>query len=184
MKEVAVNVENSKLTAKQKAFADEYIINGGNATQAVIKAGYSIKTAEATASRLLRNVKVVEYIASRVKKVLEKREVDIEAQLNSLLDIYEGKTIKSRSRQINHLENDKVIKDITYEFTPDMESKLKAIDLFLKYASPLLKAQLEKAQAEAKILTNQADKLTAGGKANELLEALLEVKSRGVSDGN
>ncbi|MEE0124269.1 MAG: TerS, partial [Enterococcus faecalis] len=30
----------------------------------------------------------------------------------------------------------------------------------------------------------QADKLTAGGKANELLEALLEVKSRGVSDGN
>lgn len=48
----------------------------------------------------------------------------------------------------------------------------------------LITAKMEKTQAEAKILTNQADKLTAGGKANELLEALLEVKSRGVSDGN
>ena len=48
----------------------------------------------------------------------------------------------------------------------------------------LITAKMEKTQAEAKILTNQADKLTAGGKANELLEALLNVKSRGVSDGN
>ncbi|EPI36767.1 phage terminase small subunit [Enterococcus faecalis] len=48
----------------------------------------------------------------------------------------------------------------------------------------LITAKMEKTQAEAKILANQADKLTAGGKANELLEALLEVKSRGVSDGN
>lgn len=43
---------------------------------------------------------------------------------------------------------------------------------------------MEKTQAEAKILTNQADKLTAGGKANELLEALLNVKSRGVNNDN
>ncbi|EGO8565523.1 small subunit of terminase [Enterococcus faecalis] len=48
----------------------------------------------------------------------------------------------------------------------------------------LLNAQTEKAEADAKIASNNADKLTAGGKANELLEALLNVKSRGVSDGN
>ena len=34
-----------KLTAKQKAFADEYVKNGGNATQAAKEAGYSEKTA-------------------------------------------------------------------------------------------------------------------------------------------
>ncbi|MDU3003490.1 MAG: phage terminase small subunit [Enterococcus faecalis] len=48
----------------------------------------------------------------------------------------------------------------------------------------LLNAQTEKAEADAKIASNNADKLTAGGRANELLEALLNVKSRGVSDGN
>ncbi|WP_445448890.1 phage terminase small subunit [Enterococcus faecalis] len=48
----------------------------------------------------------------------------------------------------------------------------------------LITAKMEKAQAEAKILKNQADKLTAGGKANELLEALLEVKSRGINNDN
>lgn len=48
----------------------------------------------------------------------------------------------------------------------------------------LLNAQAEKAEADAKIASNNADKLTAGGRANELLEALLNVKSRGVSDGN
>ncbi|EPI36801.1 phage terminase small subunit [Enterococcus faecalis] len=48
----------------------------------------------------------------------------------------------------------------------------------------LITAKMEKTQAEAKILANQADKLTAGGKANELLEALLNVKSRGVNNDN
>lgn len=48
----------------------------------------------------------------------------------------------------------------------------------------LMSAQIEKAEADAKIASNNADKLTAGGRANELLEALLNVKSRGVSDGN
>lgn len=35
----------SKLTVKQDSFVKEYLLNGGNATQAAIKAGYSEKTA-------------------------------------------------------------------------------------------------------------------------------------------
>lgn len=165
----------ANLTTRQKAFADEYIINGGNATQAAIKAGYSKKTAEATASRLLRNVKVVEYIASKVAPVIEKRNTDVQEQLNSLLDIYDGKTIISRSKQIDHLEGNKIVKDMTYEYTPDLENRLKAIDLFLKYASPLLKAQLEKAQAEAAILRDKANKLSEDAQQNELLDALVNL---------
>ncbi|MGP4933391.1 terminase small subunit [Pseudoalteromonas nigrifaciens] len=37
----------SKLTIKQDAFVKAYLLNGGNATQAAIKAGYSEKTAQA-----------------------------------------------------------------------------------------------------------------------------------------
>jgi phage terminase small subunit len=56
----------SGLNPRQQAFADEYIITG-NATQSAIKAGYSEKTAEQQASRLLRNVKVQDYIEERMK---------------------------------------------------------------------------------------------------------------------
>lgn len=163
------------LTTRQRAFADEYIINGGNATQAAIKAGYSKKTAEATASRLLRNVKVVEYIAGRVKKVLEKREVDVQEQLNRLLDIYNGEIVESKSKQIDHLKKGKVIKNMTYQYTPDLDSRLKAIDIFLKYASPLLQVQLEKAQAEAAILQDKANKLSEDVHQNDLLDALVNL---------
>ncbi|MGY2438571.1 terminase small subunit [Pseudomonas sp. SDO52101_S400] len=45
------------LTPKQQRFVDEYLIDL-NATQAAIRAGYSKKTADQQASRLLTNVKV------------------------------------------------------------------------------------------------------------------------------
>lgn len=51
-----------KLTAKQKRFCDEYLIDL-NATQAAIRAGYSPRTAEQAASRLLTIVKVSDEIA-------------------------------------------------------------------------------------------------------------------------
>lgn len=168
----------ANLTLKQIAFADEYIINGGNATQAAIKAGYSKKTAETIGFENLRKPKIVEYIASKVRPIVEKREIDIQAQLNSLLDIYDGKVIESRSKQIDHLQGDVVVKDMTYEYTPDLENRLKAIDLFLKYASPLLQVQLEKAKADAELSRLKAESLKNGttqtteDKLDELLEKI------------
>lgn len=50
------------MTKKQKLFVDEYLIDL-NATQAAIRAGYSAKTAQEQASRLLSNVMVQESIA-------------------------------------------------------------------------------------------------------------------------
>ena len=47
----------SKLTPRQQRFVDEYLIDL-NATQAAIRAGYSKKTANAQAGRLLVNVSV------------------------------------------------------------------------------------------------------------------------------
>ena len=53
-----------KLTPKQMRFVDEWLIDF-NGKQAAIRAGYSAKTAEATAARLLRNVKVDGVFAGR-----------------------------------------------------------------------------------------------------------------------
>jgi phage terminase small subunit len=53
------------LTEKQQRFVEEYLIDL-NATQAAIRAGYSAKTAEVQASRLLRNVKVAAAIQSGI----------------------------------------------------------------------------------------------------------------------
>ena len=51
-----------KLTPKQAAFVEEYAIDM-NATQAAIRAGYSVKTAKEQATRLLSNVHVAAAIA-------------------------------------------------------------------------------------------------------------------------
>lgn len=60
----------SKLTIKQKNFADEYIISG-NATQAAINAGYSKKTARKIGSENLTKPDIKAYIDERMKKLDE-----------------------------------------------------------------------------------------------------------------
>jgi phage terminase small subunit len=72
-----------ELTEKQKRFCDEYL-KDLNATQAAIRAGYSPKTAEQTASRLLRNVKVQEYISKRQKDRLKRTEIEQDSIVREL----------------------------------------------------------------------------------------------------
>lgn len=61
--------EGRRLTPKQQRFAEEYVVDC-NGKQAAIRSGYSEKTAEFQASRLLSNDKV----ASEIKSLLEKKE--------------------------------------------------------------------------------------------------------------
>ncbi len=64
----------ANLTARQQRFADEYLVDL-NGKQAAIRAGYSEKTAEAQASRLLSNVKVQHYIQKRKQERVERTEI-------------------------------------------------------------------------------------------------------------
>lgn len=69
----------SKLTLKQKRFADEYIISG-NIEQSAISAGYSKNYARAQAHKLLANVGIKNYIEERLKlldseKIADQKEV-------------------------------------------------------------------------------------------------------------
>lgn len=62
------------MTPKQARFVDEYLVDL-NATQAAIRAGYSARTAEAQASRLLRNVNVSKAIEVRAKAREKRTEI-------------------------------------------------------------------------------------------------------------
>jgi phage terminase small subunit len=66
---------------RHKQFAEEYLSNGMNATQAYLSVYKSVKnerTAEAAASRLLSNVKVKEYLYEKQKELSKKSEIDRE----------------------------------------------------------------------------------------------------------
>ncbi len=58
------NATRPKLTPKRDKFVDEYLLDL-NGTQAAIRAGYSVKTANPTAARLLANVSVQEALVER-----------------------------------------------------------------------------------------------------------------------
>ena len=66
----------SKLTEKQKRFADEYLIDL-NATAAYKRAGYVATghSAETNAARLLSNAEVSEYIAERMRDREQRTEI-------------------------------------------------------------------------------------------------------------
>lgn len=76
--------KNQKLTEQQKKFVQELFKNNHNAKQAAIAAGYSEKTAEVQASRLLRNVKVLEY-KEKLSNDIEKSSV---ASITEILEYY------------------------------------------------------------------------------------------------
>lgn len=75
-----------KLNEKQKRFADEFLIDL-NATQAAIRAGYAKASAHSQASDLLKNPKVVAYLATKRERLQGKLEVTQERVLQELARI-------------------------------------------------------------------------------------------------
>lgn len=102
----------AKLTPKQKAFADNYIVNGGNATDAARKAGYSEKFTGPNAGKLLKNPKIAAYIAERQAEIDKINGTDI----MSLADIQ-----KRRSQIANGVLTD------SFGFSPAFGEQLKAM---------------------------------------------------------
>lgn len=78
--------KGKKLTAKQQAFADEYL-KDLNGTQAAIRAGYSPKTANEQAARLLANVSVQETIREAMDKRQKRLEISADMVLKRWWDI-------------------------------------------------------------------------------------------------
>lgn len=78
-----------KLTPKQKAFADEYLICG-NATQAAKKAGYKEKAAYAMGAENLKKPQISAYIAERQKQIEDSRIATIDEVMQYLTSVMRG----------------------------------------------------------------------------------------------
>jgi phage terminase small subunit len=76
------------LSAKHKAFCDEYLANGMNATQAY-KSVYKVtdKVAGPSGDRLLKNVKIEEYLHEQQQKTSERLQITKEELLRDLQEI-------------------------------------------------------------------------------------------------
>lgn len=73
------------LTDKQQRFVAEYLVDL-NATQAAIRAGYSVNTAEQQGSRLLSNAKVAEAVSKGQAARSERTKIDADWVLSRLAE--------------------------------------------------------------------------------------------------
>jgi len=76
-------VSKGELNRKQQAFVDEYAVDR-NGKQAAIRAGYSPRTAEGQASRLLSNAKVRAAVDAKLERLSRKTELTAEKVLRDL----------------------------------------------------------------------------------------------------
>lgn len=95
-----------KLTPKQQLFVDEYIIDF-NATQAAIRAGYSEKTANRIASRLLSKVD----IQSAIQEAIDKRKERVEITQDDVvkewakLAFYDPRGFFDENKKMKHVSD-------------------------------------------------------------------------------
>lgn len=152
-----------KLTAKQRKFCDEYI-KSGNATEAYFKAGYQIKSneaARANASRMLTKANIKEYIETRLKQLESKK-------LAGAREVLEYLTSVMRGEQTESVATAKGIYDNVPVSAKDRISAAK--ELLKRYLTdPLTKAQLRKANADARISEARAKAMEDNGADVELL---------------
>lgn len=121
-----------EMSERQKAFADEYIKNGGNDYQAAIKAGYSERTAN-NAKRDIRDKPcVLAYIAEKQTKINEEKGYDI----MSLAEIQARRSKIGRGEETDSLG-----------LTPDFTDQLKAMS-DLEKALKIKEEQEEKKRRE------------------------------------
>ena len=120
------------LNPRQRAFADEYIINKGNAYQAAIKAGYSEKYAKNADQFLLENSGISKYLKTRTIPILEKRWKRGDEVLEEIAKLAFRETQVTIFKKIDN-QSGEVIEDVTIERIPKDEDSLKALELLGKY---------------------------------------------------
>ena len=136
------------LTNKQKRFCDEYLIDC-NATQAAIRAGYSINNADKIGSELLGKTRVSEAISKAMAERSRRTGISQDRVVNELakiafvnmLDVVdeEGRIRSTASEDdlaciesIKHKESSSINGDST-EREVKIASKLKALELLGKH---------------------------------------------------
>lgn len=114
-----------KMTAKQKRFCDEYLIDL-NATQAALRAGYSKKTSYAIGQQILHRPECEKYIAERMAEKESELIAGQDEILKYLTAVMRGQSAASVLAR-NEMGADKVI-----DKPPDEKERLKAAELLGK----------------------------------------------------
>lgn len=91
------------MTARQKRFAEEYLIDC-NATQAAIRAGYSPKTAKQTGQRMLTFVDLKAYIDEQLERLHNEKTADAQEVIEYLTSVMRGE----QTEQVLRLTGDGV----------------------------------------------------------------------------
>lgn len=161
-----------RLTHKQRLFADEYI-KSGNATQAAIKAGYSPKTVRSIGQENLTKPDIKSYIDAKMAEIESHKIADAKEAMQAITAIARGETTETQA-QINPLsgEWEKI------EVPADLKTRLQAWREILKrypLADELSKAQLRKANADARVAEARAKTMEDNGQDMEaLLDKMLD----------
>lgn len=113
------------MNAKQKRFCDEYLIDC-NATQAVIRAGYSEKTAYSVGQRMLKNVEVRSCIDEQLERLHNEKTADAREVLEYLTSVMRGEQTEKTLRLIG--DGEQTISDIDVS----AKDRLKAAELIGK----------------------------------------------------
>lgn len=122
------------LTPKQKAFADEYIKNGGNASNAARKAGYSNGIIRNATKKLLEKGCISTYIAEKQSLIEKQKGTDI----MSLAEIQQRRSMIARGELTD-----------SFGFAPDFSDQLKSMN-DLEKTLAIKEAREEKQKAEEK----------------------------------
>jgi phage terminase small subunit len=119
-------VAEKKLTAKQKRFCDEYLIDL-NATQAAIRAGYSKKTARVIGQQNLSKLAVKNYINERMKEKEAELIADSDEVMRYLTSVLRGQS----QSEVVVVENigDYMSEARLIQKAPDEKERLKAAEL-------------------------------------------------------
>ena len=155
-----------KLTQRQRLFADEYI-KSGNAMQSAIKAGYSEKYAKARSAQMLENIGIKSYIDAKMVEIESHKIADAKEAMRAITSIARGETMEIQA-QINPLSG----KWEKTEVPADLKTRLVAWREIMKrypLADELTKAQLRKANADARVAEARAKIMEDNGQDMEVL---------------
>lgn len=117
------------LNERQMRFVDEYMIDL-NATQAAIRAGYSVKTAYSQGQRLLKNVEIKTELDERMEKTRSLKIADATEIMEYLTSVMRGES----EAEVVVVEGcgEGFSSARTMQKAPDEKEKLKAAELLGK----------------------------------------------------
>lgn len=138
-------IEYNKLSAKQQRFVDEYCVDF-NGKQAAIRAGYSVKTANEQAARLLTNVSVKRAVEEKRAEIAESSKLkasDVIDELrriafSDITQVMSFTASKAKIKSSRKLSEDakKIVASVSQTragLTVKLHDKVKALELLGRY---------------------------------------------------